>query len=292
MTHAEIKDFLAFAALDRLTPDEIHALEAHLREGCAECPADLAEYREAVGSIAFALEPAATEDRIWNSLQSRLAATVPQAVRGTSGSQMREAGGRRASGRIGMWRAATAAAAAAAIVLAVYAGVLTSQVHRIAGAYQQEFVVIAGQVTGMRGQLDSARAQVATLEGVLNDRHRLDRVLLSPDLRLIRLDPLPPAPQASALVAISEARHAAMIQALKLPPTPAGKTYELWWITRQSGPVKAGLFTVAKENTVIAPASPPPAGEHLQLSAVTLEPAGGVSKPTGSMYLKGAPAYE
>jgi hypothetical protein len=33
----------------------------------------------------------------------------------------------------------------------------------------------------------------------------------------------------------------------------------------------------------------PPAGEHVLLSAVTLEPAGGVSKPTGAMYLKGAP---
>lgn len=221
-------------------------------------------------------------------LMAAIAAGNPEALR-----RQPVTGGRaRATSRVGLWKAATAALAAAAIVLAIYAGMLTGQVRRIAGAYQQEFVVIAGQVTGMRGQLAAARAQVATLEGVLNDRHRLDRVLQSPDLRLIRLAPLPAAPQASALVAISEARHTAMIQALKLPPTPPGKTYELWWITRQSGPVKAGLFTVTSENTVIAPATPPPTGEHLQLSAVTLEPAGGVSKPTGSMYLKGAPAYE
>jgi anti-sigma-K factor RskA len=31
----------------------------------------------------------------------------------------------------------------------------------------------------------------------------------------------------------------------------------------------------------------PPEGEEIVASAVTLEPAGGTDKPTGSMYLKG-----
>ncbi len=39
---------------------------------------------------------------------------------------------------------------------------------------------------------------------------------------------------------------------------------------------------------VIAAASPPPAGQRVMLAAVTLEPSGGVAKPTGAMYLKGA----
>jgi len=38
---------------------------------------------------------------------------------------------------------------------------------------------------------------------------------------------------------------------------------------------------------VIAAAEPPPVGQHALLSAVTLEPAGGTSSPTGAMYLKG-----
>jgi anti-sigma-K factor RskA len=73
-----------------------------------------------------------------------------------------------------------------------------------------------------------------------------------------------------------------------LPATPAGKTYQLWWITREHGPVAAGLFRAEQGRAVIAPVAAPPAGEHVLLSAVTLEPAGGVSKPTGAMYLKSA----
>ena len=80
-----------------------------------------------------------------------------------------------------------------------------------------------------------------------------------------------------------------MFQAAGLPATPAGKTYELWWITKEHGPVAAGLFQAEDGHPVVAPVSLPPAGEHVLLSAVTLEPAGGVSKPTGAMYLKGAP---
>ena len=76
-----------------------------------------------------------------------------------------------------------------------------------------------------------------------------------------------------------------------MPPTPAGKTYELWWITSETGPVAAGLFQAGAGREVIARADPPPAREHVTLCAVTLEPSGGVSKPTGAMYLKGEPAH-
>jgi anti-sigma-K factor RskA len=90
-------------------------------------------------------------------------------------------------------------------------------------------------------------------------------------------------------VAISAANKTAVFQAAGLPATPPGKTYELWWITKEHGPVAAGLFQAEDGHPVVAPVSLPPAGEHVLLSAVTLEPAGGVNKPTGAMYLKGAP---
>ena len=34
----------------------------------------------------------------------------------------------------------------------------------------------------------------------------------------------------------------AIVYAFDLPAVPAGKTYELWWITEKAGPVNAGLF--------------------------------------------------
>jgi anti-sigma-K factor RskA len=52
--------------------------------------------------------------------------------------------------------------------------------------------------------------------------------------------------------------------------------------------VRAAVFSPgANGAATIASASPPQ--EQILASAVTLEPAGGVDKPTGAMYLKGAP---
>jgi hypothetical protein len=145
------------------------------------------------------------------------------------------------------------------------------------------------RLDGLRAELTRAHDEVGALQQVLGTRIRLEKVLSAPDLRLTRLKPLAPAPGAGAIVAVSATNKAAVFQAIGLPATPAGKTYELWWITKEHGPVAAGLFQAEDGHPVVAPVSLPPAGEHVLLSAVTLEPAGGVNKPTGAMYLKGAP---
>jgi anti-sigma-K factor RskA len=296
MDHQAIKDLLPLAALDRLEPDEKRALDEHLRAGCDECEAELRELREAAASLALSLEPESSEadaqgsvgDRIWQRLDARLhpaAAAKPSrpAARETDSSR------RPARGRVGAWRAATAVMAAGIVGLAIYAGQLNDRLRRANEENQQRLAAMDSRVKGLHAELIRARDEVGTLQRVLGDRLRLDNVLSAPDLRLIRLEPLAPAPGAGAIVAVSRANKAAMFQAAGLPATPAGKTYELWWITKEHGPVPAGLFQAENGNPVIAPVSLPPAGEHVLLSAVTLEPAGGVSKPTGAMYLKGAP---
>jgi anti-sigma-K factor RskA len=73
-----------------------------------------------------------------------------------------------------------------------------------------------------------------------------------------------------------------------LPPAPPKKVYELWWIGARSGPIKAALFVPGNRGTITIGSDAPPQGEQMLASAVTLEPAGGVAKPTGAMYLKGA----
>ena len=60
----------------------------------------------------------------------------------------------------------------------------------------------------------------------------------------------------------------------------------------RKGPVPAGTFVTGADSEVIAKVYAPPAGDRVMASAVTLEPAGGVSKPTGAMYLKGSPERE
>ena len=158
-------------------------------------------------------------------------------------------------------------------------------------AFQRDQLAsLADRVSASRAELAAARDETAALKQVLVERAHLERTLMAPDLQITRLQPLDLAPGASAMVAVSRSAHSAVLQANAMPPTPAGKTYELWWITKETGPVAAGLFQAGAGREVIARAEPPPAG-HVILAAVTLEPAGGVSKPTGAMYLKGEPAH-
>jgi len=287
MDHQAIKDLLPLAALERLEPDEARALEEHLRAGCDECEAELRELREVAAALALSLEPEGSEERIWERLDARLQADASEPSRPAA----RESGRARrpARGRVGAWRAATAVMAAAIIGIAIYAGRLSDQLRRANEEHRQEFAAMDSRLGTLRAELTRARGEVGALQRVLGARIRMEKVLSAPDLRLTRLKPLAPAPGAGAIVAVSATNKAAVFQAVGLPATPPGKTYELWWITKEHGPVAAGLFQAEDGHPVVAAVSLPPAGEHVLLSAVTLEPYGGVSKPTGAMYLKGAP---
>jgi anti-sigma-K factor RskA len=78
-----------------------------------------------------------------------------------------------------------------------------------------------------------------------------------------------------------------LLVAQGLPPAPEGKVYELWAIAGKGAPVPAGVFAVDAKGAGSLRVPPLQAGEDLDTFAVTLEPAGGVPAPTGSMYLVG-----
>jgi hypothetical protein len=185
------------------------------------------------------------------------------------------------------WRIATGMAVAAALAAAIYAGVII----RAQTIQHEQLAQLGGRVSALSAELAAAREATTALEGTLVDRAALESTLMAGDLELTRLQALAPAPGASAIVAVSPSARVAILHALAMPPTPRDKTYELWWITKERGPVAAGLFQAESGREVIARAELPPAGEHVLLCAVTLEPAGGVAKPGGAMYLKGAPDH-
>jgi anti-sigma-K factor RskA len=293
MDHQAIIDLLPLAALDRLEPEEARALEEHLREGCDQCEAELRAYREVSAALAMGLEETGSEHRIWEKLEARLhanAAAAHSLAHAVSRPAHAERGERRSG--VGWWRGVAAVAAAAAVALAVYNRSILNRARLDEVQQLAQLERLSWELRNMSAARDRAQMESDALRNVLDERARLDRVLMAPDLQLTRLAPLAPAPGAAAVVAVSPASRAAIIHAFGLPPTPPGKTYELWWITKQSGPVKAALFIAQPRRTVVAPTSMPPAGQRVMLAAVTLEPSGGVDKPTGPMYLKGAPERE
>jgi len=293
MTHDELKALLPLAALERLEPDEIASLREHL-SGCEECDAELREFEHTVAMLALAVDAPTSEERVTRKLEARLVA--PAVAPAPTPPPERELARiveppRRAAER----RLVPRLAIAAAIVLALYGAAVTSRLMDLKRAYDDrgdKLAYLQNRFTTLEHEAQQAEQRIDALSKVLSERIRLEHVLDAPDLQVTRLVPLGPAPGAHALVVLSKASGDAVVRASGLEAPPPGKTYELWWITKQKGPVPAGTFSVEPGTEVIAKVEPPPAGDRVMAAAVTLEPAGGVSKPTGAMYLKGSPQHE
>ncbi|MBF6561011.1 MAG: anti-sigma factor [Candidatus Binataceae bacterium] len=289
MDHEELKDLLPLAALGRLEGDEQRALDAHLATGCDECEAELRDLRETLAAMAMSEAGDGPADRIWRRLEQRLAGgEADQPERAEIGDARPASHAADRAARPGVargWRVATAIATAAAIVLAV----LTADLANRQQIAESRMASLEQQSRTLVGLLREGKNEVIALRSQLAAQGQLTRAVLAPDARMIRLGPLAPAPNAAGLVAVSAAGNHAVLQVAGLPAPPPGKEYELWWIGAKSGPVKAALFVPGIQGAATVASTLPPAGEQLLASAITLEPAGGVDKPTGAMYLKGAP---
>jgi anti-sigma-K factor RskA len=288
MDHAEIKDLLPLKALGRLEGDEARAVDEHLAAGCDECERELASFNEALAAMAMA-EAGGDDapDRIWTRLQSRLDAPrdeprgqgrLPRRIEDRS---TRESAGGRGLAMLG------SAAAAAVVAIVVSAIFFNSRLRTITGDTSNEIAALTTRVIEVQRNLDSTGDQLAALQAKVAQSTDLTLASLGPDARLVRLTGLPAAPSATGSVALNAAQGTAMLEVSGLPPAPEDKQYEVWWIGEKQGPLKAGLFDPSSHGATIVSLDLPPPGEVVLASAITLEPRGGVEKPSGAMYLKG-----
>ncbi|HSY79534.1 MAG TPA: anti-sigma factor [Verrucomicrobiae bacterium] len=286
MDHAQIKELIPLKALSRLEGDEARAVDEHLAAGCDECERELASFNEALAAMAIA-EDSGGEDssqRIWSRLQARLTddpRTSDRAARRVEDRAVRQPSRRSGLAMLG------SAAVAAVVAIAVSAVFYNSRVRTITTDTSDEITALTAKVILLQRNVDTTGDQLAALQAKVAQTTDLTLASVSPDARVVRLSGLAASPSASGTVAFSHAQGTAILEVSGLPPTPDDKEYEVWWIGEKQGPLKAGLFEPANQGATIVSLDLPPPGEVVLASAVTLEPLGGVDKPSGAMYLKG-----
>jgi anti-sigma-K factor RskA len=273
MDHVEINNLLPLKALDRLDADEARAVDAHLATGCDECARELASFNDALAAMAIAEAGDGPSDRIWSRLQSRLDEPLRRSQREPADRQ-----------RFAMLGYAAAAAIAAILINSI---LLTSRLRRLTSDTSDEITALTARVVTVQRDLDTTGEKLAALQVRIAQTTDLTLASLGADARVAHLNGLPPAPSASATVALNRAQGVAMLHVNGLPPAPDDRIYEVWWIGAKQGPLKAGLFEPISQGATIVALDLPPPNEVVLASAITLEPAGGVEKPTGAMYLKG-----
>jgi anti-sigma-K factor RskA len=284
MTHDELKELLPLKALERLDADEERALAEHLAAGCDECERELASFREALGAMAMAAaaESGAASERIWHLIEPRLAGAQSRAAGRARDVAVRSSNRRRTATRIAAMLGAVVAIALSLTILNLERGLTDAR-----NTTRFEVAALRARIDYLEHGLDEASARIADLRNQLSLTSSLTLAALSPDTRMVRLAGMPAAPNASATLAYNRNSHTAFMQITGLPPAPANKVYEAWWIARKTGPIRAGLFEMPSEGIAKVELVMPPEGAEPVASAVTLEPAGGTDKPTGSIYLKG-----
>jgi anti-sigma-K factor RskA len=258
MSHdARLEQAADVYALGALDGAELAEFEAHLATGCATCEARLRETHEALAVMPRALTPVPPPP----ALRSRILARI-DAERGPARAPVALRPERR-RGRALWWAGWAGLAAAAALLL-----------------------VVNTQLSRTREEIRALQGRVATLQGELADRERTLAFLSDPDVRYVSLAGLKPTPEANAWLLWNPTTRQGLLLARGLPAPPAGHAYELWALAG-SEPVPAGVFGVDAAGRALLRLPALPAGQTFDAFAVTLEPAGGVPKPTGPMHLHG-----
>lgn len=273
----EIREDLPLYALDALDAEERAAVEAALA-GDAELAAELRQWRELVGLMALDAPEAPPADAR-AALLARARAAAPPAARV-------------ARRRLG-WQVPLAAAAALLLAVLGYREIgFRAERARVAAtlaAAQQALTARDAELNAAREELHHREEEVATLRAALAFANQALDVVQQRGLTLVSLTQTEDAPPAEAHLLLSPPSGRALFYAFGLPAIPTDKVYELWWITENEGPVRAGVFHPDRHGFGRVEAQLPPAAGALQAAAVTVEAAPGSPKPQGPMVLLGKP---
>jgi len=260
--HEELRARIGAYVLGALTPAEMAEVRAHLA-GCPECAAEARAIQAVADALAWSVEPidppAAIRQRVLSAVTST---TARQRVQ-TRGSWL-------------PWLAAAAS-------LAVAAGL---------GA---DGVRLRGRIQTLELQLRDALVQVQAGERrttqarlVAANAERQLSVLADPDVAHVDLKGQAAAPRASARALWSRSRGL-LFTASNLPAPPAGRTYQLWIISGRAAPISNGwIFKTDATGSVTTMFDTPTTLPAPTGMAVTIEPDGGTTAPTGAMTLVGS----
>ena len=285
MTHAEIKEDLSLFALGTLEADESREVQTHLDKGCDECEGEMRHWRDVVAMMALA-----HDDKIPPDLKLNLFERVEH-----------ESARRRPR-----WQSLLPLAAV--LVLALVGVARETQLRsyidklrrhadelaverdsslRLAGDLRQDVTDSHRKIEELTTQLATKEKDIDELRSALAKAEETLAPLQAPGLRFVRLRQTPNNKPAEAHALLNTKDGRAVFYAFDLQPLAANKTYELWWITEKEGPVNAGLFHLDANGLGQVETATPPAAGAIKAAAVTIEPSGGVSKPTGPMVLLG-----
>jgi anti-sigma-K factor RskA len=267
-------DAHSLGALDR---PEARQLEKHLA-GCPECRRLHKEAVEASALLALAAPLRRASPALRLRLRQRLAPR--SALRWFP------------APRLG-WATGVAALVAVSVGALSWGGFLQTQVNSLKSD-NSRFAVLYDE-------LDRRGETVDVLQKALTDaafrQQNLQNLLQEQDqaMRVVALGGQQgqedlvgtPASEAKGRYMWSEEEGLGVLFLINLPQLPSDETYQLWVVTEGGSPVSGGTFTAQDDGSARLIVRASYLGGTLTGMAITVEPAGGSTTPTGEIVLQG-----
>ncbi len=251
MKHVEWLEQAEIYALGALDGEELTQFEAHLASGCPHCEHHVREAREVLTLLPQSLPPLTPPPDIKARLLDQITPAVTPPMRESTRPRW-------------VWWGMSAGAFATAGLL----------------------ITLGWSLYTTRQELQTLQAEVASIEARATLHEMGIQFLSDPHARIVHLNGLAPSPSATGHLLWSPVSRKGVFITVGLPKNTPDKAYELWAIAGEE-PVPAGTFTIEHKAHTLVELPPLPEGKSFDSFAVTLEPAGGVPKPTGPMYLLG-----
>ena len=266
--HPQLDEDFELYALGALDGEERQTFELHLRQ-CSECRQRLAEAQGRVSVLGRSTDiqpaPPGLKLRLMEQLESARLAEASPAFRVQPSPSGR-------SFTLLRW-----------------------DVFLLAGALLILVIIGTTMVERLRNHNRDLESQVSTLQAslqrekeVANTARALFHVWFSSDSIKVTLVPgsQHPAPEGKAFY--EPMSGGLVFYTVNLPTLPHNQTYQLWLVPNLGNPISAGIFNTDRQGNggVLLPRLP--SGVKAKAFAVTVEPAGGKTQPTGPKVLVGA----
>ncbi len=290
MKHEEYKESVALDALGVLDRRERDMLEEHLR-ACLECRREQNEMRETAALLAYSVVSARPPEHLRERVLKNVSESfVTRKVEVASEVQTLSANGAHESAcilrpqperfanseRSRKARIVAFGALAASLVLAVSLFFIW-----------REYRALRGEMARLNSEATNAREEIERQRVELSREREVAGLFSAPQSRVTPLQGTKDAPTASASLAFDAATGRAVLVASGLPPAPAGKAYQIWYIAGGK-PLPGPTFKPDAEGRGEMRAEIPVEGREARQFAVTLESEKGAQAPSGVMYLLGS----
>jgi hypothetical protein len=266
MIHEEQLMLAAGAVLDDLDPDERAAYEAH-RRACAECRGAELELDHVLADLSLAAPERVPPADLLAGIRRALAAEdgAPQTL-----APLPPMPQERSASNLIPFRRPSRRPVLASLALAAGLGAIA--------------LGLGARTVSLQQDLDSASAQMASMETNLAGQGGAMTVALNPSHVTVALHGDAIAPAAEAAVVFVPGKDASYVVARNLPPTPSGHGYQLWYADA-TGVHPLQTVSFDGNGTFVAPVGVDLA--HSSAVMITLEESGGATGDPGPQVVFG-----